>query len=280
MAQRPMNLLDNPNENDWFSQNDPNGDQSPVGWGGAPVAGGVAGQQPAPYAWNPNEPKPGDPGYPVTGFSEQPFDEGGIGIVQGGGDGNDGSPSLQRGGGYFTNDQKPVFDPTTGTWSVPGGPSGLTIGQLAAGGQANAGFPGQFTAPQRTAPAAFSFGDFKAPSVGDALNDPGYQFRVDQGIGVLDRSAAGKGLLGSSGTLQNLVDYGQNAASQEYQNVWNRDYTAWGGNRQNALDTFTTARQGDDTNYGNAYQKWLQDYNIFTGTQDRNFDKQFRYAQA
>lgn len=145
----------------------------------------------------------------------------------------------------------PVFDPTTGTWSIPGGASGLTIGQLAASGLATAGFPGQFNQ-----------GPFQAPTAAEALNDPGYQFRLQQGADVLDRSAAGRGLLGSSGTLQDIMNYGQNAASQEYQNVYARD-----------LGTY-------NTNYGNAWQRYLSDLGIFTGTQDRNFNKTLEWAQA
>lgn len=52
--------------------------------------------------------------------------------------------------------------------------------------------------------------------------DPGYQFRMDEGIKALDRSAAARGVLNSGGQGRKLVRYGQDYASNEYQNVYNR----------------------------------------------------------
>lgn len=52
--------------------------------------------------------------------------------------------------------------------------------------------------------------------------DPGYQFRMDQGIKALDRSAASKGMLMSGAQAKGINDYGQNQASQEYGNYFNR----------------------------------------------------------
>lgn len=65
-------------------------------------------------------------------------------------------------------------------------------------------------------------------------SDPGYQFRFQQGQRALDSSAATRGTLLSGGQLKALVDYGQQAGSQEYgaaYNRWNNDLT----NRFNRL---------------------------------------------
>lgn len=182
-----------------------------------------------------------------------------------------------------------------------------------------------FTPPSYTAPPAFAFPDFKAPSVADALNDPGYQFRTQQGEQQLAASAAAKGVLNSGGTLKDVVDYGQNAASQEYANVWNRDYNAYGLNRSNAVGTYNTNYQTqyqdpyaiafggasaafapqmagfqanvgagnlaysttaantqhqNDVNYQTAWDKWLQQWNIFKDQRDSTFDKNFKVATA
>lgn len=60
-------------------------------------------------------------------------------------------------------------------------------------------------------------------SVADALRqDPGYQFRMSEGIGALDRSAASKGLLLSGAQLKGINDYGQGMASSELNNAFNR----------------------------------------------------------
>jgi hypothetical protein len=51
---------------------------------------------------------------------------------------------------------------------------------------------------------------------------PGYQFRYDQGMAGVNNSAAAKGGLLSGGTLKAIQKYGQDFASNEYQNQWNR----------------------------------------------------------
>ncbi len=54
------------------------------------------------------------------------------------------------------------------------------------------------------------------------MTEPGYEFRVGEGMRALERSAAAKGLLGSGGFGRKAIRYGQDYASQEYQNVYNR----------------------------------------------------------
>jgi hypothetical protein len=52
--------------------------------------------------------------------------------------------------------------------------------------------------------------------------DPGYQFRMSEGMKALERSAASRGILQSGQTLKNITRFGQDAASQEYQNAFQR----------------------------------------------------------
>lgn len=52
--------------------------------------------------------------------------------------------------------------------------------------------------------------------------DPGYQFRMSEGMKALERSAASRGILQSGGTLKDITRFGQDAASQEYQNAFQR----------------------------------------------------------
>lgn len=67
--------------------------------------------------------------------------------------------------------------------------------------------------------------------------DPSYQFRLQQGMSGLENSAAARGGLLSGNTLKAISDYNQNAASQEYGNVWNRlaRQAAMGGEGQQYL---------------------------------------------
>lgn len=52
--------------------------------------------------------------------------------------------------------------------------------------------------------------------------DPGYQFRMSEGLKALERSAAARGILSSGQTLKDITRFGQDTASQEYQNAFSR----------------------------------------------------------
>jgi hypothetical protein len=68
-------------------------------------------------------------------------------------------------------------------------------------------------------------------SMADYQADPGYAFRLSEGMKQLGRQAAGRGGLISGQTMKGLQDYAQNSASQEYSNAFNRYQT----NRSNQL---------------------------------------------
>ena len=55
-----------------------------------------------------------------------------------------------------------------------------------------------------------------------SLMDPGYEFRKQEGVNALSAAGAASGNYGSGKMGVALQDFGQNLASQEYQNVYNR----------------------------------------------------------
>lgn len=55
--------------------------------------------------------------------------------------------------------------------------------------------------------------------------DPGYAFRMSEGMKAIERSAAARGGLISGATYKGINRFGQDAASQEYQNAFNRYQT-------------------------------------------------------
>lgn len=61
---------------------------------------------------------------------------------------------------------------------------------------------------------AFGEQDFRA--------DPGYAFRQSESLKALERSAAARGNLLSGSTMKGIQRFGQDLASQEYQNAFNR----------------------------------------------------------
>jgi hypothetical protein len=64
--------------------------------------------------------------------------------------------------------------------------------------------------------------------------DPGYGFRMSEGMKALERSAAARGGLLSGATLKGAQRYGQDLASQEFTNAFNR-YQAQLGTRLGTL---------------------------------------------
>lgn len=186
--------------------------------------------------------------------------------------------------GQFAEDQKNpggyVFQPTAGTpppTTPPPGNGQPSIGGTLSGGgggftpppQVNLGGPNgipyipgtpNFHPPSRGIPAPWSYDKFQAPTFEQAQNEPGYQFTAQQGNDALQRWAAARGTLNDSGTAKALIDYGQNAASTNYQNVWNRSFNAWNADVGNSLDAYKT-------NYGTQFSDPFEaDYRSFLDT--------------
>lgn len=85
----------------------------------------------------------------------------------------------------------------------------------------------------------------------DIYDDPSYQFRLDQGLNSVQSSAAAQGGLLSGATLKALQSYGQDYASQEYSNAYNR-YNADQTNRFNRLSSVVGLGQNAAAQVGNA----------------------------
>jgi hypothetical protein len=59
----------------------------------------------------------------------------------------------------------------------------------------------------------------------DMYKDPGYAFRLNEGVKALDRSAAARGGLLGGNQMRGLTQFGQDYGSQEYMNAFNRYQT-------------------------------------------------------
>jgi hypothetical protein len=103
----------------------------------------------------------------------------------------------------------------------------LRAGLGAGGVFNNGGFAAQ-------APAPFSFKDF------NLNDDPGYQFRMDQGQQALQRSAAAQGGALGGGALKAIARYGQDYASGEFNNAYNRALGTYNTNFTNAFNTYNS----------------------------------------
>lgn len=85
----------------------------------------------------------------------------------------------------------------------------------------------------------------------DIYNDPSYKFRLNQGLDAVQSGAASQGGLLSGATQKALSDYGQNFASQEYQNAYNR-FNADQTNQFNRLANLVGMGQSAAAGVGNA----------------------------
>jgi hypothetical protein len=83
--------------------------------------------------------------------------------------------------------------------------------------------------------------------------DPGYAFRMQEGMKALERSAAARGGLLSGGMLKGAQQYGQGLASQEYMNAFNR-YQAERNARLNPLQSLAGVGQTATNQLGQAGQ--------------------------
>ena len=139
----------------------------------------------------------------------------------------------------------PTYDPIPTTYGGGGGPGGdwgyLTepYGKTAPNWQPGPGF----APPTFAAPPPFSYKEFQVPTTESIYADPSYKFRFGEGERAVEQSAAGRGVLRTGGTLKDIANYGQNAASQEYSNIFKRAADVHNMGLQQALGTY-------GTNYG------------------------------
>jgi len=97
----------------------------------------------------------------------------------------------------------------------------------------------------------FGASDFQA--------DPGYAFRLSEGMKALDRTAASRGGLLSGATLKGAQRYGSDLASQEYGNAYNRfqaNRATQSQEYQNAFNRYQAERAAQEQNYGNAFNRF------------------------
>ena len=92
-------------------------------------------------------------------------------------------------------------------------------------------------------------------SMADFQQDPGYAFRMNEGLKALDRTAASRGGMLSGAALRGATRYGQDMASQEYTNAFNR-YQTNRANQLNPLQSLMGAGQTASTTLGNAAQNY------------------------
>lgn len=110
--------------------------------------------------------------------------------------------------------------------------------------------------PQAAGTSGADYGKYGRDfSTQDFQQDPGYQFRLSEGLKALDQQAAARGGLISGAALKASQRYGQNAASDEYQNAFNR-YQVNRSNQLNPLQALAGQAQSATNTLGQASQNY------------------------
>lgn len=115
--------------------------------------------------------------------------------------------------------------------------------------------PAYSDAPGYTAPK-YQQQVFKAPTWQDVESDPGYQFRLREGAGALQASAAARGMLGTGTFARDITGFGQDLASQEYQNVYNRAANTFGVNTDERRFGYNADVEGAQAEYAPRLVTW------------------------
>ena len=158
----------------------------------------------------------------------------------------------------------------------PVGGGGGTMGQMITPYNPLATYsPTPYTPPAPFQPPAYQgatpFGQdpyaaatpFTGPTAEDMAADPSYQFRLQQGQEALERSGAARGVTNTGGTLKDILDYGQQAASQEYGNVYGRQRDVYDMNERNRFNAY-------EANWGNAMDAYRENERNRAGAFDTN----------
>lgn len=157
--------------------------------------------------------------------------------------------------------------------------------------QAGVNALGQLQSAQTQLPPAFrsqtQFPGGFTPSAGSALpgaftgqvnlqSDPGYQFRLSEGLKALDRQAAARGGLISGSALKASQRFGQDMASQEYGQAYDRALTEYGTgvNRANTMFSRDLTGYGLDVESAQGqYGRELDAYNAMLGRSDTMYNR-------
>lgn len=142
------------------------------------------------------------------------------------------------------------------------------LGQLSAGTQPG----GQFMQAYGKTfdPGKFDGGPaFQAPDGVTMQNDPGYAFRLAEGQKALERSGAAKGTGTGGAALKAAARYGQDYASNEYGNVYNRALQGYQTNFNDRLNAYQTNASTGLSAFNTNYNTWSNDqsngYNRLAG---------------
>ena len=113
----------------------------------------------------------------------------------------------------------------------------------------------------------------------DLFKDPGFQFRFDQGLQAIERSASARGTLGTGRTLKELTRFGQGLASQEFAAAYSRASSEFDRASGQTRDAYIRAQmefgigqQQAENAYNRELNEFVQRFNSFEQTKANRFN--------
>ncbi len=177
-------------------------------------------------------------------------------------------PFAATGGGVFMNGgwiprDNPAAQGATAT-TPAATPTWSTTGQTMAWRPTNAP---AFTAPTRQGAT------FTAPTMADLAVDTGYNFRLNEGQRLAQNNAAARGTLRGGAFMKDLTRYGQDMASQEYQNAFNRSLAGFNANQGERQQAYDASFKGAEATYAPQLQTWQAQNLAGQRAAELNFDR-------
>jgi hypothetical protein len=169
-------------------------------------------------------------------------------------------------GGLGTDNQQYWQDASVGPNAFFNNPNRESGGVgMAGGAPANFGAtPPTYTAPTwqgGAPPTATPLAQYSAPTQTQLEATPGYQARFTQGERAIEAGAAARGTILSGGTQKALARYGQDYASNEYNNAVGQGLAITGANNN-----------ATQTGFGNAFANYQARYGQFTDAANMGFN--------
>lgn len=124
--------------------------------------------------------------------------------------------------------------------------------------------PRQFTYDPFPGVSPFEFKEFKAPTLEQAEQNPGYQFAKKEMLGTLQNSYAGRGLARTPNAYNAFMQNVNNLAEQNYGNVFNRERDVFGTNEGNRFTAY-------QENTGNLFNTWKTNKDLALDIFDRDY---------
>ena len=131
--------------------------------------------------------------------------------------------------------------------------------------------PPAFDRPEFDAPAPFEYPEFVGPTADTFQADPGYDFRVEEMERGIKNFAGAEGMLRTGNTLTDLMKYRGGLASQEFGNVFNRQFNTWQANRGSAAENYDRLWRNKLTDYTLKYEGESDEFNRALATHETQF---------